>query len=314
MARLRPYALRPIKLTSGDDVGLDLTVVVLTHNEESNLSDCLESIEPLDCPVHVVDSGSTDRTVEIAREAGAKVLDHPFENYGVQRNWAQDNLPIDTEWVLHIDADERLTPELRDSIAGALAGPSEDVNGYLLRRRAVFLGKWIKHGGIYPSYHARLFRKAMGRCEDRLYDQHFIVDGKVEQLSGDMIDVTNNLADWWARHERWARLEAREVLQESESPGRLEGKRDGSPIEKRRWLRQRVYYRLPLFVRPTLYYIYRYFIRLGFLDGRRGFAFHLRQGFLYRFKVDVYILKSRLGRTPGDEVKRQEVVRNQTKT
>ena len=288
--------------------GLDLTTVLLTYNEELNLPECLESLRCLDSQVVVVDSGSADHTREIAVDSGAQVVEHVFENYGAQRNWALQNIPIETEWVLNIDADERLTPELRDSIAGALAGPPDEVNGYLLRRRTVFLGQWIKHGGHYPSYHARLFRKGKGRCEDRLYDQHFIVEGKVEQLSGDMIDETNHLADWWARHARWAKMEAQEILYGDASAGRLKGNFDGSPIERRRWLRQRVYYRLPLFVRPALYYIYRYFIRLGFLDGRRGFVFHLLQGFSYRFKVDVHILKLRLGTGGGDVGNQPEVV------
>ena len=272
---------------------LELTVVVLTLNEELNLPDCLESIEPLGCQVLVVDSGSTDRTVEIAKEAGAKVFEHPFDSYGAQRNWAQDNLPIETEWVLHIDADERLTPEIRASIVSALANAPAEISGYILRRRTVFMGRWIKHGGIYPSYHARLFRKDKGRCEDRLYDQHYIVDGKVQRLSGDMIDVTTDLSAWTVRHARWAQMEARELLLGEDQPGRLQGKVFGTSIERRRWQRQSIYNRFPLFVRAFLYFLYRYIIRLGFLDGRRGLVFHFLQGFWYRFQVDAYILESR---------------------
>ena len=272
---------------------LELTVVVLTLNEELNLPDCLESIEPLGCEVLVVDSGSTDRTVEIAKEAGAKVFEHPFDSYGAQRNWAQDNLSIGTEWVLHIDADERLTPEIRGSIVSALANAPAEISGFILRRRSVFLGRWIKHGGIYPSYHARLFRKDKGRCEDRLYDQHYIVDGKVQRLSGDMIDVTTDLSAWTVRHARWAQMEARELLLGEDQPGRLQGKVFGTSIERRRWQRQSIYNRFPLFVRAFLYFLYRYIIRLGFLDGRRGLVFHFLQGFWYRFQVDAYMLESR---------------------
>ena len=273
---------------------LDLTVVVLTYNEELNLPECLRGLRPLRCEVFVVDSGSTDRTREIAREAGATAFEHPFESYGAQRNWAQANLPIRTEWVLHIDADERLTPELVASIESGLREPADDTNGFLLRRRAVFMGRWIKHGGIYPSYHARLFRKDKGRCEDRLYDQHYMVDGKVEILSGDMIDTTPELSAWTVRHARWAEMEARELLLEGNQPGRIIGKVFGTPIERKRWLRQRLYNRLPLFVRPFLYFAYRYFIRLGFLDGKQGLVFHFLQGCWYRFQVDAMIMESRL--------------------
>lgn len=294
--------------------GLDLTVVVLTYNEERNLPDCLRSIEPLGCPLFVVDSGSTDRTVEISRKAGATVLEHPFENYGAQRNWAQDSLPIDTSWVLHIDADERLTPELRESIADALARPPNEVNGYLLRRRTVFLGKWIRHGGHYPSYHARLYRIGKGRCEDRLYDQHYIVEGRVESLPGDMIDETLDFGDWWARHAKWARSEAQEMVGRGERTGRLEGRPDGTAIEKKRWLRQSVYYRMPWFIRPTLYFTYRYFVRLGFLDGWRGLKFHFLQGFWYRVKVDAFIMQMRLGFGRSGRTHRPDAAQNQTKT
>lgn len=273
---------------------VDLAVIVLTLNEELNLPDCLASVTPLGCPVYVVDSGSTDATMRIASDGGATVVEHPFENYGAQRNWSQENLPIETEWVLHLDADERLTPELSSEILEILTDPPPSTDGFLLRRRTVFLGKWIKHGGHYPSYHARLYRKDKGRCEDRLYDQHYIVDGKVEKLFGDMIDTTPDLADWTVRHARWAKAEARELLLEGAQEGRLQGRFFGGPIERRRWLRQSVYNRFPLFFRPFLYFMLRYLFRFGFLDGRQGLVFHFLQGFWYRFQVDAYILEQRL--------------------
>lgn len=273
---------------------IDMTVIVLTLDEEENIPDCLDSVIPLGCTVFVVDSGSTDATVEIARAKGATVVEHPFENYGAQRNWSQKNLPITTEWVLHLDADERLSSELRQEIVGVLSKPVDGIDGFLLRRRTVFLDKWIKHGGHYPSFHARLYRKQNGRCEDRLYDQHYIVDGKVQKLRGDMIDTTPDLADWTVRHARWARAEAKELLLTGEREGRLQGRFFGTPIERRRWMRQSLYNRLPLFVRPLLYFLFRYFLRLGFLDGRQGLVFHFLQGFWYRFQVDAYILEHRL--------------------
>ena len=272
----------------------DLTVVVLTLNEELNLPECLDSLTLLGCPVYVVDSGSTDRTIEIANSKGATVVEHPFENYGAQRNWSQENLPIDTPWILHIDADERLTPELGEEIIDALNTVKSDVVGFLLRRRTVFLGKWIKHGGHYPSYHARLYRKGNGRCEDRLYDQHYIVEGRVEKLSGDMVDTTSELLDWTLRHTRWAKSEAQELLLDSRVSGRLRGRLFGSPIERRRWMRQIIYNKFPPLLRALLYFFVRYVLRFGFLDGRRGLVFHFLQGFWYRFQVDAYLLEHHL--------------------
>ena len=159
-----------------------LTVVVLTYNEEANLPRCLDSLQGLACSVVVVDSGSTDRTVQIAERYNATLLCHPFENYAIQRNWAQANLPLETDWVLHLDADERLTPELAREINETLAAAEDGIDGFLLRKRTIFMGRWIRHGGHYPSYHLRLFRPHKGRCEDRLYDQHFVVNGKVRPL------------------------------------------------------------------------------------------------------------------------------------
>jgi glycosyltransferase involved in cell wall biosynthesis len=160
-----------------------VAAVVLTHNEEKNLPDCLASLAGWVQELFVVDSGSTDRTVAIAREAGATVRHHPFEHYGAQRNWAIDNLPVSAPWTLHVDADERITPELRTSITAALARtslPPYNVNGFLVSRRTMFMGRWIRHGGHYPAWHLRLMRTRAGRCEDRLYDQHFYVSGTVK--------------------------------------------------------------------------------------------------------------------------------------
>ena len=124
-----------------------LSVVILTYNEQANVPACLESLKGLDCEILLVDSGSTDATIEIARRAGATVFTHPFENYAAQRNWAQKNLPFHTNWVLHLDADERLTPALVKEITRVLKAPPDAINGFLLRKRTIFMGRWIRHGG-----------------------------------------------------------------------------------------------------------------------------------------------------------------------
>lgn len=276
-----------------------VSVVILTHNEERNLAACLESLRGLDCEAFVVDSGSTDRTRDIAREFGARVVEHPFETYARQRNWAQDTLPIRTDWVLHLDADERLTPQLVAEMSEVLRAPPPEVAGFLLRKRTVFMGRWIRHGGHYPSYHLRLFRRGLGWCEDRLYDQHFVVRGAVRRLRHDYVDVvTSDLQTWIARHVRWARFEAAEITHTARAGGRVRPRLLGTPIERKRWLRERVYARLPLFVRPGLYWAYRYFLRLGFLDGREGFVFHFLHGFWFRLLVDIYVHELRRSEGP----------------
>jgi len=271
-----------------------VSVVILTLNEEGNLPECLASLDGLDCEVFVLDSGSTDRTREIATAARARVFEHPFEQYAAQRNWAQRNLPLTSHWVLHLDADERLTPKLVTEINCVLRELPPDVHGFLFRKRTIFMGRWIRHGGHYPSYHLRLFLKDQGSCEDRLYDQHFVVSGNVKGLEHDYIDVlTSDLSVWSTRHVRWAELEAQEILNRSEGKVRVRAELLGDPIQRRRWLREDLYLRCPLFARCFLYWFYRYFIRLGFLDRKEGLIFHFLQGLWFRFLVDAKVVELR---------------------
>lgn len=278
-----------------------LDVIILTLNEERNLPDCLASLGELECNVYVVDSGSTDNTVALARAAGAGVYVNKFESYGQQRNWALNNLPLTSEWLLNLDADERLTPELAVEIAATVAQSPTDFDGFRLRRRTVFMGRWIRYGGHYPNYQLRLFRRSKGACEDRRYDQHFVVNGPVSDLRNDYIDVTaSGLPTWSARHIRWAAAEAEELMAgESGSHLRVTASLSAGPIARRRWLRDKLYSRVPLFVRPTGYFLYRYFLRLGFLDGREGLIFHFLQGFWFRFLVDSIIFERRREKASG---------------
>jgi glycosyltransferase involved in cell wall biosynthesis len=278
---------------------LPISVIILTYNEEKNIEDCLRSVYGWVDEIFIVDSFSTDETLDTASKYTDKVYQHPFENYAAQRNWAQDNLFIKNEWVFHLDADERATPELFEELKRVFSASLESINGFLTSRRTVFMGKWIKHGGHYPAYHLRIFKKKSGRCEDRLYDQHFYVNGEVKTLKGDIIDtITSDLGSWIVRHNKWATQEALEFMNRDKdySAGNkgyvIKGDRKGNPVEQRRWLRER-YYRLPLFIRPFLYFLYRYFFRFGFLDGKEGLIFHFLQGFWYRFLVDAFIYERR---------------------
>lgn len=271
-----------------------LAVLVLTCDEERNLPGLLASLAGLRARLYVVDSGSTDATVAQAQAAGAIVWTHEFSSYGAQRNWAQRQLPADIDWVLHLDADERLTPELVAEINSEMQGHRDGVDGWLLRKRTYFLGRWIRHGGHYPSYHLRLFRTAVGRCEERRYDQHFVVAGPVGRLRNDYIDVvTSDLITWTQRHLRWAVAEAAEVRRPTQTGAHVRPEFFGTPIERRRWLRERLYYRAPLYWRPVLYWGYRYILRLGFLDGPEGFLFHFLQGLWLRVMIDAEISRQR---------------------
>ena len=278
-----------------------VSVVILTFNEARNLDATLESVSGWAAAVHVVDSGSTDATVAIARRHGAEVVQHPFDTHARQWQWALETLPLQTEWVLALDADQRLTPELRQSIAAALSernttdtGP----DGYFVARRQVFRGRWIRHGGYYPKYLLKLFRRSRARLDAReLVDHHFIVDGPLAKLRGDLIEDNRNEAtifDWTAKHNRYAALQARQEIEQASEAAVPISSVLASPDERTRWLKQQ-WRRMPLFVRPVLYVLYRYVIRLGFLDGKEGFIFHVLQGFWYRLLVDINIDESRRG-------------------
>ena len=283
-----------------------LTVIVLTKDEERNLPDLLDSIMPLQAIVWVIDSGSTDGTVAIAKAAGCEVAEHPFENYAAQRNWAFEHLPITTPWTLCLDADERLTLALVQELRSILSRPDDiPYDGFMLRKRTIFMGRWLKHGGQYPSWHLRLFRTGKGRCEDRLYDQHFLVDGAIGRLNSDYIDVlTDSLTKWVDRHNHWATLESLEMEDINSDRQQVIPRLGGSPIELKRFLRYRMYHRAPKFARAFLLFLFDYFLRLGFLDGRPGLVFHVLQRFWFRFLVDAKLYERSISGSAGTRGKR----------
>jgi len=268
---------------------LPISVVIITLNEEENIGACLESVKDWVDEIFLVDSGSTDKTLGIAKNYTDKICFHKFENFAKQRNWAQDNLPITNEWVLHLDADERISPGLAQSLEKFFSSGT-DVDGVMAPRRTIFRGKWIRFGGHYPVYQLRLFKKNKGRSEERFYDQNYIVKGNTIKILGDIINVINpDLNEWKDRHRRWAVLEAREIIDNKSRLMNMDLK--GNPIERKNWLRYNIYYKSPLFLRAILYYFYRYILRLGFLDGVQGFVFHFWQGLWYRILVDKEIYK-----------------------
>lgn len=266
---------------------IPISVIIITYNETGNIAECIESVRDWTDEIYVVDSGSTDDTVTIAKRYTDKIYYHPFENFAQQRNWSQENLPIRNEWVLHLDADERISSMLARELRRVFSAPV-DADGFMASRRTVFRGRWIRHGGHYPVYHLRIFKKDKGRSEQRIYDQNYIVNGNVSRLQGDIVNIIDeDLKVWKMKHARWACLEAQEVVCNKE---RIMNMRLlGNPIERRNWLRYNLYYKMPLFLRPLAYFFYRYIIRMGFLDGREGLIFHFWQGLWYRFLVDMRI-------------------------
>jgi glycosyltransferase involved in cell wall biosynthesis len=273
-----------------------VTIVILTFNEENNLPDCLNSIRALECEILVVDSYSTDRTLAILKDHRIRLVQHEFVNYSLQRNWSQNQ--VRTDWVLHLDADERLSEQFIAWFNNQFPLLAESCDGFLFSRKTLFMNRWIKYGGHHPNYHLRLFKKDKAICEEKAYDQHFtgIAGGSFRTVRN--IDIVNiaakNLTSFTSQHNRWSSLEAEEIISLKSANSRLvTEKLFGTPIERIRWLKMKIFMQLPLFIRPFSYFIYRYFLRMGFLDGMPGLIFHFLHGFWFRFLVDakVYELK-----------------------
>ena len=224
------------------------SVIILAYNSVETLGTTLAQAQQISDDLHVVDSFSTDDTVALSRQHGAQVVQHAFENYGAQRNWAIDNLALRYPWQLHLDADERLTPELIASIQ--ICRRTLPHSGFLIARLVQFLGRQMRHGGMSPTWHLRLFRNGAGRCEERKYDQHFyLTQGSAGQLQGYMIDeIRMSLSEWTARHNRWSDAEVMEQTQAMDAV-RIQPRFWGNPVERKRFLRG-LYNGAPLFVRP----------------------------------------------------------------
>jgi glycosyltransferase involved in cell wall biosynthesis len=273
-----------------------LTVIMLARDEERHLARAIASLEGLARRVIVVDSGSSDRTVEIARRSGADVLSHPFINYAKQFNWALAQLPANDNWVLRLDADEIVTSELRDQIAELLPRLGPEVDGVVVGRRMRFLGRTIRHGGVFPIRVLRIFRLGRGHCEDRWMDEHITVPGPTVDLTGEIIDDNLNSLTWWtAKHNAYASREVVDLLNLEYDflPRDSIAAFGGSEASVKRWIKERLYARLPGGLRALVYFLYRYVLRAGFLDGREGLAFHVLQGFWYRFLVDAKLSEVR---------------------
>lgn len=282
------------------DITPDITVVILTFNEAIHVARAIESVRSTAARVLVVDSGSTDATVAIAREAGAEVLHHPFVNQARQFQWALDRGAIVTGWTMRLDADEVIEPDLAAEIAARLPSLPADVTGVNFARKHIFLGRWVRHGGRYPLMMLRLWRTGRGRVEDRWMDEHVVVDG------GRTVAFRGGFADWnlhdltffTAKHNAYATREAIELLgrkyaliaQDDVLSARTASRQAGA----KRWVKRHVYNRLPLWAGPLGYFLYRTVFQLGMLDGRSGMIYHLLQGFWYRTLVNAKVYEYEL--------------------
>ncbi len=268
-----------------------ITAIVLTKDEGLHIRRCIESLIPAVQRVCIIDSGSIDDTLKIAESLGAGVFRNPWINYAAQFNWALGHCGISTDWVLRLDADEYLEPGLQLELQQSLSSIDADVHGILLKRKYFFMRSWIRHGGMYPIHHLRLWRTGSAQLESRWMDEHAVLSsGRTAKFDGAFVD--DNLRDlaWWSgKHIGYATREAVQALldQFGLDASQAVNVRSGAQASVKRWVKKKVYNRLPLGLGPFLYLLYRLFPRLGILDGRRGIAFHVLQGFWYRLLVDL---------------------------
>jgi glycosyltransferase involved in cell wall biosynthesis len=272
------------------------SIIILTHNEEQHLPRLLESVKGLGCPLFVLDSGSTDRTLEIARAYGATVLQHPFENHPKQWHYALTHFEVRTPWTLGLDADQIVLPELYERLHNFRDEDiPADVDGIYLNRKNYFKGRWIRHGGYFPKYLLKLFRTGRGHSDlHENMDHRFVVPGRTLIWKDGYLKEENlkenEIRFWIDKHNRYSDQVAQEEIERMQRlrTQTIQPRFFGNPDQRIAWFK-RLWWRLPLFWRPFLYFSWRFFFQLGILDGPEGRLFHFLQAFWFRMIVDVKI-------------------------
>lgn len=276
-----------------------ITVIILTYNEELHIARCINSLRNIADKIYVIDSFSTDNTLQIAEELRSEIRQNKFVNQAVQFNWAIDNCNIQTDWIIRIDADEYIDNTSGINLKEYLSKLSLDISGLIISRKIVFMGKPLLHGGWYPKWNLRIYRNGHGICENRWMDEHIVLTtGRAIKIQLDFVDDNLNNLSWWTnKHTNYATREAIDyfiTLNDLQHDKSVTAKFWGNDAERKRWLKQK-YLNFPLFIRPVINFIYRYILLRGFLDGKQGLIWHFLQGFWYRFLVDakIYELKKK---------------------
>ncbi len=281
---------------------IPVSVLIPAKNEELNLQACLESVAVAD-EIFVIDSHSEDKSIEIAESFGAKVVQFHFNgSWPKKKNWSLENIPFRNDWVLIVDCDERITPELWTEIQKAIA--NSEYNGYYLNRKVFFLGKWIRFGGKYPDWNLRLFEHQLGRYEnlntediantgDNEVHEHVILQGRVGYLKEDILHIDfRDIYQWLARHNRYSNWEARvyyNLLTRKDNNSTIGSSLFGDPVQRKRFLKK-IWVQLPF--KPFLRFVLFYFIRLGFLDGFAGYTYgRLLSQYEYQIGVKLHELR-----------------------
>lgn len=264
----------------------DITAIILTKNEEINIKDCIDSIASTVKRIVVIDSYSSDKTVELAKSVGAEVYQHPFENYAKQYMYGVEVANAETMWTLRIDADERLTPEsVKELEKLCNDNMNTDVAGIVLRFKKNFLGKDLYHGGVYPWKKMNCYKTKLGAIEDRAMDEHIVLSsGTVAEMKNDCLHFDFKDLEYFINKHNW--YSSRETVDYFEN---LEKSKSNIEMDLKTRFKMNVYYKLPLGFRAHLYYLYRYYIKLGFLDGKEGKIYAFFQAYWYRYLVDAKI-------------------------
>ena len=276
---------------------MSITAIILTYNESRHIARAILSIKAFADQICVVDSGSSDDTTDIARDLGAEIHTHAFINQARQLQWALDHLDIRGEWVLRLDADEIIESDLAREIAEELPRLPRDVAGVNLQRKHIFMDRWVRHGGRFPLVMLRLWRRGQGRVEDRWMDEHMVVSGgRTVTFNGGFADHNlNDLSYFTSKHNQYATREAIEVLNQRlglfARDDALNARSASFQASFKRWVKERLYNRLPFTLSALLYFLWRYFFQLGFLDGRSGLVYHFLQGYWYRFLVGAKVME-----------------------
>jgi glycosyltransferase involved in cell wall biosynthesis len=296
----------------------DIAVIILTYNESVHLPRALSHIGGFARQIFVVDSYSTDDTAEIAGSFGAQVLQHPFQNYSKQFQWALDHAVITAEWVMRLDADEIIERDLSAEIVERLPKLPAEITGVYLNRKTIFMNKFIRHGGRYPLKLLRIWRRGKAKIEDRWMDEHnYLTEGSSVSFNGGFADHSLiDLSMFTEKHNKYASREALDVVSkqiniELQSAPGLAADSRLHQVGMKRFIKERIYNRLPFELSAFGYFLYRYLIRLGFLDGREGLVYHVLQGFWYRFLVGAKVkeLRQALQSVSSDEEARREIAR-----
>ncbi|WP_221391861.1 glycosyltransferase family 2 protein [Dyadobacter sp. NIV53] len=285
---------------------IDLSVIILTHNESRHIERCIRSLQQVTDKIFIVDSFSTDNTLSIASRLGATVVQNPWVSYAFQFNYGIQNNPFNTKWVMRMDADEYITSELAQELKQNLSLTPAEVSGLYIKRRVYFMNQWIRRGGYYPIWLLRIWRQGIGICEELWMDEHIkLSSGTTAQLQNDIVDHNLNNLTWWTqKHNNYAIREVIDLLNikyNFDEKATVQPDFWGSQEQRTRFLKIK-YAGLPLFTRPFLYFIFRYIIKLGFLDGKKGLIWHFLQGFWYRFLVDakIYEVYQQAGKNKQD--------------